>query len=455
MSSYSSRSIFIATLILVTTMMNQALAGIFVPVGDLMFNRSAHSAILLPSGKVLVAGGTGTDHPTPSTSVYGVPRVQSELYDPSTGAWSETGQMATAAGYNDLVLLTNGKVLAVKTPCEIYDPTAGAWTATASPATSRDRPTVTLLTNGTVLITGGLARDGVWEGWATDSAELYDPATGKWTETGFMTERREEHTATLLSNGKVLVAGGRTSISDFSSQTAEMYDPATGQWSQVSSLNEGRYFHSATLLPNGKVLVLGGNDYNIPSLGLVGAEIYDPAMDAWIEITPPNLRTVLHTATLLPSGLVLVAGGGGGNAATDAEKDAELYDPILNAWQPSSPLRGERYANTATLLSNGSVLIVGGTKGGNATQNLTPIASAELYVDLPVPVLRFPSLSGAQLSFTNAPGFIFTVLSSTEISVPLSQWSAIGSTTEFESGLYQFTLQPSPDARRFYMIRFP
>ena len=110
--------------------------------------------------------------------------------------------------------------------------------------------TATLLPNGKVLVAGG------YNGGALTSAELYDPASGTWTATGSLNTARYDHTATLLPNGKVLVAGGISNGSDLTS--AELYDPASGTWTATGSLNTARYEHTATLLPNGKVLVAGG-----------------------------------------------------------------------------------------------------------------------------------------------------------------------------------------------------
>ena len=109
----------------------------------------------------------------------------------------------------------------------------------------RNQHTATLLANGKVLVAGG--------GDNLATAELYDPATGTWTFTGSLNAGRGAHTAALLSDGKVLVAGGGDNLA-----TAELYDPATGTWTFTGSLNAGRYLHTSTLLTNGRVLIAGG-----------------------------------------------------------------------------------------------------------------------------------------------------------------------------------------------------
>ena len=170
--------------------------------------------------------------------------------DPS---WTATGSMNTARYDHSATLLPSGKILVAggfgMTTAELFDPATGTWTAAGLP-TARQNHTATLLPNGKVLVAGGGAGKSSFK-----SAVLYDPATGTWTATGSMGTGRLFHTATLLPDGKVLVAGGLNSVYLTS---AEVYDPATGRWRETGSLNTGRGSHTATLLPSGKVLVAGG-----------------------------------------------------------------------------------------------------------------------------------------------------------------------------------------------------
>jgi hypothetical protein len=232
-----------------------------------------------------------------------------------------------------------------------------SWVTTGSLGTARGEHTATLLSNGKLLVAGGLG--------GGSSAELYDPATGSWSSTGSLGSARRLHTATLLPNGKVLVAGGADSRSTASS-SAELYDPASGSWSSTGSLGTACEFHTATLLPNGKVLVAGGFGSDF----LSSAELYDPASGSWSSTGSLGTAREFHTATLLPNGKVLVAGGFG----SDFLSSAELYDQGLGfdpTWQPLL------ITVSPSILPSGSELTASGSQfegiseasGGNSAQN--------------------------------------------------------------------------------------
>jgi hypothetical protein len=344
-------------------------SGVFESTGSLATPRDSHAATLLPNGKVLVAGRGGGGETT-------------ELYDSASGTWTATGSLGVNVWDFTATLLPNGKVLAAggltvvegdmivsSAECELYDPANGTWTSTGSLGHARDYHTATLLPNGKVLVAGGFDRGSV------TSAELYDPVTETWTTTGSPGAVRLHSSATLLPDGKVLIVGGRTAGGALSSAT-ELYDPASGTWTSTGSLATARNDQTATLLPNGLVLVAGG--YNSTG-SLVSAELYDPTSGSWTSTGSLGAAREGSETTLLPNGKVLVSGGlreGPGGAVLAS---AELYDPATGAWTATGSLGAARVGHTATLLPNGQVLVAGGFGSTGTT------ASAELYLGPPAP----------------------------------------------------------------------
>jgi len=367
-----------------------------------------HTATLLNSGMVLVAGGCA-DYI--QFYLCESPQSSAELYDPATGTFTAVGGLNASRSNHTATLLNNGMVLIVGgvgaavppaqygpalASAELYNPATGTFTPTGNLNTARSWHTATLLNNGMVLIAGGLSRSGP----VLSSAELYNPATGTFSYTtggptlGLNTARVAD-TATLLNDGEVLIAGGCSVFSNngcSSLATAELYDPATGTFAYTtggptSGLNTARYYHTATLLNNGMVLMAGGLNSSV--LPTNTAELYNPATGTFAYTTGGptsglNTPRYAHTATLLNNGTVLVAAGcsfAANNSPLSVECNsvvgsAEVYDPNSGLFTTNSSLNlnAARYFDTATLLNNGMVLVVGGID-----VNSNPLASAELY----------------------------------------------------------------------------
>ena len=200
--------------------------------------------------------------------------------------------------------------------------------------------------------------------------------SGTWTATGSLNTARVQHTATLLPNGKVLVAGGAIASGLFSA-SAELYDPASGTWTATGSLNTARFSHTATLLPNGMVLVAGGFGSHQPHLLLASAELYDPASGTWTATGSLSTARDDHTATLLPNGKVLVAGGDSVNfrergTLRPGERDLDGH---------GQPQHRTRYYHTATLLPNGKVLVAGGSYQRQWSRERGTLRSGERDLD--------------------------------------------------------------------------
>jgi len=332
--------------------------------------RARHSATLLPDGHVLVAGGFVATSPATQSA---------ELYDPSSSTWNATEDMADARSRHTATWLPSGKVLVVGgrsgsglalATAELFDPVFAAWTAAGDLSVPRDSHTATLLADGRVLVTGGLSLGDGPDNPVEKSAEIYDPNTGTWSLIDHMSHARFGHTATLLADGTVIIAGGAGPRSDgVYTVTVEIYNPASGVWNNVNPMATPRGSHNAVLLLDGTVLVAGGLTLPVNTRHVTAeSELFVPGMGRWIRTGHLNVPrgAAGFEACRLANGTVLVAGG---RTAT-----AELYDPQIGQWALTGSMAVSRSRPALTQLADGTVLVTGGENFSGA------VASAEIYV---------------------------------------------------------------------------
>ncbi len=342
-------------------------AGAFSPAGSLTETGGINTATLLPDGRVFVLGG-GSNFPSAA-----------EVWDPATDRFSPAAWLTWGRSYATTTSLPDGRVLVVGgQPDVIGSAYPRSWDVlrvaeTWDPATFRFHPAGTLtqsrathdailLLDGRVLIIGGdFDEYGI-------SAEIWDPVTETFGQVAWLTVPRFKPTETLLADGRVLVVGGgATNELGPDPDAAEIWDPATGAFSRAGSLIETRINHTATLLSDGRVLVIGGwggSDF------LASAEVWDPTTETFSPTGSLDEARSLHTATLMPDGRVLVIGGWRGEGELTS---AEIWDPATGEFSSAGSLGEGRENHTATLTADGRVLVIGG-EGENG-----PLASAEVW----------------------------------------------------------------------------
>jgi hypothetical protein len=311
------------------------------------------------------------------------------------------------------------------------------------------------LLNGKVLVAGGSGALSY-----LSSAELYDPTTGGWTNTGSMNIARENHTALLLPNGQVLVAGGfgSSGSSGFIS-SSEVFDPVTGRWTPAGVLVTAREYHTTSLLPNGKILAAAGEDSSFGPIA--SAELYDVGL-GFSSSWQPAL-TSIPSAVSLGNDLAIsgsrfrgIAGGSCGNTQDSPGDSPSLQ---LRSLQTDEII----FVSPTTWTSNSfTSMPISGLPLGHVLAtvyvNGIPSTSSVIQLEAAPFVVRGTRLVNGnfQLSLTYATGTSFTAVMSSNITTALSNWTVLGSVTEVSSGQYQFTDTQAPtQPRRFYRVRSP
>jgi hypothetical protein len=331
------------------------------PTGQLAQARWGQGAATLADGRILAVGGTTT-----TSSVGALASV--EIYDPASGIWTSGPSLREARAYPVVVSLADGRVLVVggardKVPLastEIFDPTSGTWTAGPAMTTPRSVFAGVRLTDGRVLVVGGgTTREA---GPATASAEIYDPASNTWRATAPMHEPRAYPTATLLPDGRVLVVGGETTYQAAGPVlgSAELFDPHAGTWTKTGPLVVPVYGHSATLLSNGDVLVAGGwISASTSSSAIATAQLFDPRSDTWTAAAPMEKARADARALALPDGRVVEVGGL--SAEYTPLASVEIYDPSADTWAALAPTPVAEWWGTLVHLPSGGLLLAGGS----------------------------------------------------------------------------------------------
>ena len=347
--------------------------NIFRVLHDAPVAQTSHLAATMPDGRVLLMGGnTSQSLNVPDSTL-------TQVFDPATETFARGPDLLFSAKDREFTsvaqlveggfLLMGGGINAgfgarTSVATQMFDPAAGGL-RTVGDAVLRgiSHRTVAPLRDGGALATGGF---GGGDPIGSD-AERYDPAQAQWGTAGHLLHVRAGHTATLLLDGRVLIAGGitccRAPAASFFTDSAEIYDPATNGFTATGSMHDARGLHAAALLRDGRVLITGG-DGNDPATPPLGTEIFDPATGGFGPASDLLAPRDSHSAVTLTDGRVLVLGGQvppqvAGQAGVGIPA-SEIYDPATGRWSEGPMINRAFYNATVTMLANGKVLVFGG-----------------------------------------------------------------------------------------------
>jgi hypothetical protein len=333
-----------------------AATGTLTTTAPMRIARMAHTATALADGRVLVAGGFTDDAQA---------AVSAEAYDPERGRFVALPRMRMVRHSHTATRLADGRVLitggygagnAVRADVELFDPATNTFTASSPMREARAGHVAVPLADGRVLVAGGVGPN--WQ--FLSSAEVYDPRTGRFTPAAPMLEARESHVAVALADGRVLIVGGhrgrRAEIVLYTS--AELFDPATGRWQRTGDLRVRRHKHDAARLPDGRVLVLGGSDERDDRGAYTSTELWDPRTGRFTDGPALALPRYKHASSsvLLPDGRLVVTGGA---------PQAEVLDAAARRFTVvSGEVRMGGQFSASAELPGGRVLVTGGYGNG-------------------------------------------------------------------------------------------
>jgi len=246
----------------------------------------------------------------------------------------------------------------------------GSITAADDMHTPRYNHTATLLGNGMILVAGGTSNGEL----SLDSCEIFDPDTGTWSITGDLSRSRMRHGASSLPSGSVLISGGYMGVAGahpsllehFSASSArslascEIFDPSQGDFRNTSPMSVGRFWHASVALPDGRVMAIGG--LNVSDGALSSCEVFDPQSGSWKTAASMNTPRARFSTTVLDDGRILVSGGHDGMDKSPM-KGCELYEPEQNRWIAASDMIRPRGYSAAVRMEDGRVMVSGGFSG--------------------------------------------------------------------------------------------